>query len=286
MFGVGIVELVLLVGVPLGVVAVLLGAAGAGRRRVRPGREWRVVVGFRLLGGLVGLAGAWALAAVLDQGLGLVLAPAVAGLGVVVGVALGETVVRPRRSPGPRSASLRPRTARAYVPRPLGAALLALLAFHVGTLVLTTATATDGRSLTCRVENMAGSHGPYPGSYYSVPLLGMLALVALVAVAAARVVVARPRGFAPDEQGDDALRARSLTVIVAATGLALAATHVGIGIATATSLNSLVCAPLWADRTAPVMAVSVVVAFAIACWCAVRLLLTDRVGAPEPVAPR
>ena len=286
MFGIGIIEMAVLAAVPLAVGALLLGAAGAGRRRVRAGREWRVVVALRLLGGVVGVAGAWALAAVLDQGRGLVLAPAVAGLGIVVGVALGETVVRPRRAPGPRSASLRPRTARAYVPRPLSTTLAALLVFHVGTLVLTTFTATGGRSFTCRVENLAGSHGPYPGSYYSVPLLGMLALVGLVAVVAARVVVARPRGFAPDEQGDDVLRARSLTVIVAASGLALAATHVGIGIATAASFASLVCAPLWAERAAPVMALSVLLAFAIACWCAVRLLLTDRVGAREQVASR
>ena len=280
------VELAMLLVVPLAVIGV--GVAALGRRRpVAPTREWSRVVGIRVLGGSVGLVAAVAAASALDRGRGLMLAPAITGLGIVVGVALGETVVRPRRTPGPRSASLRARRVRTYVPRPLGLALAALLALHLVTLALTTATADGGDSYSCVVPGvMAGSHGPYPGSDYSVPLLGVLAVVALVAAVAARVVVRRPRGFAADEDADDALRVRSLTVIVAASGLAVAATHVGIAITAASSLAGVPCAPVWAEPVSTVLAISVPVAFLVACWCAVRLFLNDRLQVTDPTAVR
>lgn len=288
MFGIGILEVVLVLAVPVALLAgvAVASVSVAARDDLPRSREWVTVVGIRVAGALVGLGAAVALAAALDGGRGVVLAPAVAGLGVLAGVALGETVVRPRRTTGPRSASLRPRTAWAYVPRPLGLTLLGVLVVHLATLALTTATADRGRSFSCRVGEFSASNGPYPGSSYSVPLLVVLAVVGVVAAVAARVVVQRPRGYAVDEAGDDILRRRSLTVIVAATGLAVAATHVGVALAAASALGNVACAPLWAERTATLLLLTVPVAFLAACWCGVRLFLNDRSTAAERATSR
>lgn len=284
MFGVGVLELVLVLVVPIALLCVVaVGSVKVAARDDLPtSRQWLAVVGMRLLGGLVGLAVAVLLASVLDLGRGLVLAPAVSGLGVLVGVALGETVVRPRRTTGARSASLRPRSVWTYVPQPLGVAVGVLTLVHLATLALTTSTASAddlaraGRSFRCEAAGHSAAHGPYPGSFYSAPLLVVLALVAVVAVVAARAVVVRPRGLAPDEHGDDVLRTRSMTVIVAAVGLAVAAAHVGVALTAGLSLRGVDCAPAWAGPVAALLLLTVPVSLLVGCWCGVRLLVTDR----------
>ena len=281
---------------PMGFVVVLLVVLLALRHRDVPtGREWLAVVAIRILGGVVGLGAAIAAVTSLSLGRGLMMAPAIVGLGVMVGVAVGETVVRPRRTPGPRSASLEPRRAWAYLPRPLTWTVAALGIFHALTLLLTTATASAddlgraGRSLTCQTAVNGASHGPYPGSFYSLPLLAVLSLAGIVGLLAARAVVRRPRGFAPSEYGDDALRSRSLTVIVAAAGWALAASHAGVAATAGGSLTQVgtsPCGAAWMEPVGVAVLVSLPVAVLVACWCGVRLLLTDRLGAPETIAAR
>ena len=69
----------------------------AGTAAVRPTPEWRRVRLTRLVGTLAGLAAAAICWQQGSFGRGPMLAPALFGLGVVLGVGLGETVVRPRR---------------------------------------------------------------------------------------------------------------------------------------------------------------------------------------------
>ncbi|MBA3783051.1 MAG: hypothetical protein H0X12_14520 [Nocardioides sp.] len=302
MFGVGTIELLVLGLLPVVFVMVMLVVLLAfARRDVKTGREWLAVVAIRIVGGAAGVAAAGATVfrpmAGVDLGLGrgLLLAPAIVGLGVMVGVAVGETVVRPRRTSGPRSASLQPRRVWAYLPRPLTWAVAVMTVLHLATLVLTTVTASAddlgraGRSVTCPDSGPGFTSTPYPGSFYSYPLLAILALVAVVGLFAARVVVRRPRGFAPSEYGDDALRVRSLTVIVAAAGLAVAATHVAVAV---TALNALsnaggsACGTGWMSPYDILLLLSLPVGVVVTCWCGVRLLLTDRLGVPDRVAAR
>ncbi|WP_426247283.1 hypothetical protein [Nocardioides sp. LHG3406-4] len=296
MFGIGLIELLVLGLLPVVFVVVMLTVLLAfARRDVETGREWLAVVAIRILGGAVGLAAAVTSTYTLDLGRGLLLAPATVGLGVMLGVAVGETVVRPRRTSGPRSASLEPRRVWAFLPRPLAWTVAVQATVLVATLVLTTATATAddlgraGRSLTCHDVGAGFSATPYPGSFYSYPLLGILALVTVVGVWAARAVVRRPRGFAPSEYGDDSLRTRSLTVIVAAVGLSLAATHVGVAVtalAAVSEAGGSACGTGWTSAFDIALLVSVPFALVVAVWCGVRLLLNDRLGAPERVAVR
>ncbi|WP_248579633.1 hypothetical protein [Nocardioides sp. InS609-2] len=302
MFGVGTIELLVLGLLPVVFVMVMLVVLLAfARRDVKTGREWLAVVAIRIVGGAAGVAAAGATVfrpmAGVDLGLGrgLLLAPAIVGLGVMLGVAVGETVVRPRRAAGLRTASLEPRRVWAYLPRPLSWTVALLGGLLVATLALTTVTASAddmgraGRSLGCQTGSFSTSHGPYPGSFYSLPLLAILALVAVVGLLAARVVVRRPRGFAPSEYGDGALRMRSLTVIVAAAGLAIAATHAGVALTAGGALNQIGGSECGAGWMAPVglsLLVSLPIAVVVTCWCGLRLLLTDRLGAPDRVAVR
>src|SRR5688500_3743694 len=71
---------------------------------------------------VVGGIAAWLLNTTLDLGRGTMLVPAVLGLFVVAGVGLAETVVRPQRPTGPRTASLAPRRVADYLPRALATA--------------------------------------------------------------------------------------------------------------------------------------------------------------------
>ncbi|WP_139230133.1 hypothetical protein [Nocardioides terrae] len=113
---------------------VLAALAGLGRRTdVVPRREWRLVQATRVLGVVAGGYAAFAVArpreSVLPEGwdrgygAGQMLAPAAFGLVVLLFIAFGETVVRAPRPDGPRTASLRPRAARHYRPRPCSRSL-------------------------------------------------------------------------------------------------------------------------------------------------------------------
>ena len=296
--GIGIVELVLLAMLPVGVVVTALVVLGAGAgRRVPSSRESRLVAITRAVGLLVGIAAA---ALVLQAGSyfsGPMLAPAAVGLGLLAGVAVGETLVRPRRAPGPRAASLRPRRVRDYAPRRLGPAVALQVVALAALLVLTTLTASRDtytgtvRALSCSDAGVSSSRTPYPGSFYSGPLALALLAVLLVAALAARQVVARPRGVGPagDTGADDALRTRSLGVVVAATGIAVAAPYCGIALTAGIALHGLGsgdpgCAPAWTGPVGLVVGWSVVPAAVLLLACLVSLL-GDRARLPQPGFP-
>lgn len=289
--------IIVVVAVPMLVLGAVL--VGLGRRTdVVPRREWRLVQATRLLGLLVGGYAAFGVMSpqntlipdhwVRDYGVGAMLAPAVFGLVVIVFVALGETLVRPRRAAGPRTASLRPRSPRDYLPRPTTVAVGAVSVTLAATLVLTTLTAAGDRSLggrrviRCATEVMSSSRGPYPGSFYSAPLALVLLAVLAVAALAARQVVRRPRGFATTDHGDDVLRRRSLTVIVAAVGATAGLSQTGIGWVTSSALLGLdqTCAPDWTDPVGVTIAATAVASFLVALWCLVRIVSNDSLERP------
>lgn len=280
--------LVLALALVLVLLAVLV---GLGRRRdVVPRREWRLVQATRLLGLVGGLAAAMAMLRLREHWVGSlseVLAPAAFGLVVVTGVALGEVAVRPRRTTGPRTASLRPRTLRSYAPRVTTALVAAMGGLLAATLLLTTVTADradDGRlrALACRAGGVTSVVTPYPGLYYAAPLAVVLVLTLAVAAAAARRVVTRPRGLATTDHGDDVLRRRSITVIVAAVGVAVSASEMGVAAVAAEAIHRVSdgC-PMAGSSTLTVgLAVTAVAALLLALWCLVRVVSNDSLERP------
>ena len=250
---------------------------------VRPGQEWRRVRLTRVGGILAGVVAAVLTWRLDSFGRGPMLAPAVFGLLVVLGVGLGETVVRPRQSTGVRSASMTPRRVGAYLPRTSTA--LAATMLTMTTVLLTFTTVTAGRddysramrALTCDNARVGSSRTPYPGSYYSVPLALLLVVVLVVAALAARQAIVRPRGLATDDSGDDALRRRSLEVIVSAVGIAVSAPYVGLALTAGGALQGLgdsrpSCAPPWMQPVGTVVSLSALVAVVVVMVCLARLL--------------
>ena len=262
------------------------------RRPVHANREWRLVRLTRAAGVVAGVLSAVAVLQTGSYGVGAMLAPAVFGLCVLLATALGETVVRPRRPEGARSASLSPRRISDYRPRFTTALVATMLVVSAATMLLTTLTAshdesTGGyRQVSCSAAEYASSRGPYPGSYYTVPLALVLLVVVLVAGVAARQVVQRPRGMAETDLDDDALRRRSLDVIVSATGLAVGAPLVGVALLAGGGLLGLTggqqsCAAGWMAPVGIALLVTAVLAIGASMICAGRLLL-GVASVPDP----
>ncbi len=294
MFGVvtvvvGMVLLVLLMGV-----ALLVGWTARTARRGRAddvAAEWRTVRLTRLVGVLAGALGAWIVLEKGSHGTGAMLAPAVFGLSVLVAVALGETVVRPARADGVRSASLETRRVRDYLPPVASRVVAAMAVLMAGTLLLTTLTASQDeytgamRALECSSTDVGVTRTPYAGSYYSAPLALVLLVVLIVAGLAARQVVRRPRGMSTTDEGDDVLRCRSLDVVVASAGIAVSAPFLGIAVTTAIALRGLAsaepsCAPPWAGAVSWALLLAAPVALGVLGWC----LLALTVSLPRQVA--
>lgn len=222
-----------------------------------PSRQAVVLAGrktafiWRWVGLVIGVVAAALTAGVGALGLGMMLAPTVFGLAVIGGVVVGELATIPRRE-GVRSAALETRTVGDYLPRRLGG-LVAGSTLGLGALLLTTTlmgSADDvgraGRSLSrqCSPDRFT-STGPWPGLYYSVPLAIAVVLGLLGAAAALHTVVLRPRIESAPELfvADDALRRRSAEAVVAATGVMIATSMLGVALTAAGRLIAFDCAP-------------------------------------------
>ena len=290
-----LVVLLVLVGGPLLLTAIALAALSVARGRVHTRREWALVRVTWTAAVVVGVVVSWVVNSSLGLGRGTMLVPAVLGVFVVAGVGLGEAVVRPRRPAGPRTASLAPRRVSEYLPRALARAVGGITALHLSTLALTTATASAddmgraGRQVAARCGNTASAAGPYPGSFYSVPLFLLLLVIGLVTAAALTAVIRRPRGFAPDDVGDDVgddvLRRRSTTRVVAAAGAAVAASHVGIAFFAGTALRRMDCRGAWMDPAGWVLLASVPVALLLLGWFLGRIVTPGGLTAVALIHP-
>ncbi len=283
-----LVVLLVVVGGPLAFAVLALAAVSWRRGRVDTRQEWTFVrltcAAALAVGGVV----AWLLNGSLGLGRGTMLVPAVLGFFAVAGVALGETVVRPRRPAGRRTASLAARRVVDYLPVALTTAVAGIAAVELATLALTTATASAddlgraGRQVAARCGSAVSAASPYPGRFYSVPLMLLLLLIGLATAAALVAVVRRPRGFATDDVGDDVLRERSATRVLAAGGAAVAASHVGIAFFAGTALLRLDCQSAWMEPVGWLLVASVPVALALLVWFLGRIVSP---GAAPALAP-
>lgn len=270
--------LLVLVGGPLLLTVVALTVLSLTRGRADTPPEWTLVRLTWVTSLVAGAVVAWLVNGFFDLGRGTMLVPAILGLFVVAGVGMGEAVVRPPRPAGPRTASLAPRRVANYLPRVLTSAVGGITVLHLATLALTTATATPddmgraGRQVAAKCGDMGSAAGPYPGSFYSVPLILLLLVIGLATTAALMAVIRRPRGFAPEEVGDDVLRQWSTTRVVAAAGAAVAASHVGIAFFAGTALLRMDCQAAWMDPVGWVLLASVPVALLLLGWFLGRIV--------------
>jgi hypothetical protein len=221
--------------------------------------------------------------------LGAMLAPTVFGLCVIGGVVVGELTTIPRRE-GVRTAALETRTVGNYLPRRLGGVVAASAVGLGALLVITTlmGSADDqgraGRMLIQQcTPGMSTSQGPWPGSFYSVPL-GIAVLVGLVGAAAAlRTVVLRPRGGSDRDlvAADDVLRRRAAEAVVAATGVMVAASLSGVALVAGFQLHSFACPlQMWSILGVALLGVGVLTLLLTA-WCLALLLAGRRFSSAE-----
>lgn len=246
----------------------------------------RTAVAWRWAGLGLGAAAAAVTANTVSLGLGLLLAPAVFGPFVIAGVIAGELATTPQRQ-GVRTAALQTRSVRQYLPRLLSA-LVAVSTLGLGSLLVTTTlmgSADDlgrvGRSLSrvCSPAISAGggpvsaSHSPWPGLFYSVPL-AIAVIVGIVAAALAlRTVVLRPRGGSDPEliAADDVLRRRSAEAVVAATGVMVAASLVGVSFTAGSGLLGT-CPTTAGTLLGFALLVLATLMLALVVWCLALLL--------------
>jgi len=235
--------------------------------------RWAGLVGGLAVGGVAAASGA--------LGRGFMLAAPVFALCILAGVVVGETSIRSPRG-RTRIAALEIRRVRDYVPRHLAHAVIAATTLLLALLTMTTATgAADdlGRSgrvvlLQCSQALQQGA-GPWPGSFYSLPLGVMEAAGLIAAAAALRFVIRRPRVGADPAvvAADEALRRRAAQTITSACGILVALPLAGSCVLTAVALLSLSCRPAWLTVAAWSILALVPATLALIGWCAAVLLV-------------
>ncbi|QIM22227.1 hypothetical protein G7075_15545 [Phycicoccus sp. HDW14] len=192
-------------------------------------RAWRVVG--LLLGILAG-----GLLLVLGQrvdalGRLTALAPAAVGAGVLLGTIVGELTARPAVGVR-RAAVVETRTVRGLLPRTATGLLVVAAAVLAGTLAVGAAWGAPddlgraGRSFTESCQRVVdgvyvstgASQGPWPGSFYAVPLGAALGVLAVLVLAALLAVARRPRPALESLGLDSMLRRWSVgNILTAAT---------------------------------------------------------------------
>lgn len=181
--------------------------------------------------------------------------PAAVGLILIVATMIGQYRVRDAaREPG--RASLESRYVGSYLPRlvtgmvAVGTVLLtALLIWSTSVASRTDIGRMAGYAYRCTVSQdgqefeTTGMTGPFPGSFYSLPMAASLILVGVVAAVALTLVASRPRNGANANlvRIDDALRRQTAEGIMASVGLAIGGSMVGIGMMSSLAVSHAFC---------------------------------------------
>ncbi|WP_210592521.1 hypothetical protein [Streptomyces sp. GESEQ-35] len=204
---------------------------------------------FARWGGLaLGAALAWGIAGSDRLGSGILLATPVFGICAVAGI-LAADALSPKPEGPVRRAGLTPRRIRDFLPTRFAALLATQAAALIALLAAAafTASADDmgraGRTLGAACDGLTESHGPWPGLFYGVPILGALAFST---AACGYVLYRSTRRPVPD--GDPALRAADeeqrrdrVLAVTAAWGLLVSAPLAGTAFFASGALRSLSC---------------------------------------------
>jgi hypothetical protein len=252
----------------------------------------RRTASFRLAGVIAGLAAGGAAAGQGALGRGPLLAGPVFGLCVLAGVAAGEISVRPTAG-RTRTAAVEVRRVRDYLPRGLAAAVTVAAAVLAALVAVTTVTAGPddlGRAgrvllLSCQA-GLQQAYGPWPGSFYSVPLAAVVAVGLIAGGGALRVVIRRARtgADAGAVAADDALRRRAARTITGACGILVALPLAGVCLVSAGALLSISCHPAWWTYAGWALVALLIPVVALMGWSAAVLLAPARAATAAPPA--
>ncbi|SDS38175.1 hypothetical protein [Actinopolymorpha singaporensis] len=242
---------------------------------------------------VAGVIAAVATASTGGLGRGFALAPAVFAAVQIVGVLAADLLARDdARTQG--TAGLEVRRVRDFSPPRLvrfivaTGAVLALFLAWAGVVAVPDDLGRAGRALTysCTVGCDHRTLSPWPGSYYSVPMVAALLLVLVLAGTAVGATVRRPRnGAAPEIVAvDDVVRRRSVESVLAAVGVAFTGSLAGTALLVGGRLAGLGAnhgpAALqvvgWSTLLAGLAALVWLV------WCLVALLLPGASAKPAP----
>jgi hypothetical protein len=178
-------------------------------------------------------------------------APAFAGC-ALIGVLAGELLNVPPATRA-RTAVLEVRTAWDYLPRVLTRWVLGLTALLAGVLTSTSLAADPdilgrrGRTITMTCGNiMTIGAGPWPGSYYSLPIAATVLAGAILAGVVLRTVSRRPRPVAEDSARavDDGLRRSAARATTAAFGLVVSTPLAAVTLLSGAQLLRVSCTPV------------------------------------------
>ena len=186
-----------------------------------------------------------------DLGLGITFAAPGFAVCALTGVLVGECLGNPSAT-RTRTALLEVRTASDYLPRAMTYWVLGLTAMLAVVLTTTSLVADPddmgraGRAFTvaCGPRATVGV-GPWPGTYYSLPIAVTVLVGGILAAAVLLTVLRRPRPAVDDTARaiDDGLRRSSARAVTAACGLVVSAPLAGATLLGGTALLKLACGP-------------------------------------------
>ncbi|MBY8872303.1 hypothetical protein K7640_10675 [Micromonospora sp. PLK6-60] len=267
------------------VVLALAGAAVVGRPPAgedAPEAVRRTLRRWRCAGLILGVVAAGVAVNADELGRGVMVAAPLFGLCVLAGVVVGEA--RVVRLPGSvRTAAVETRHLRHFLPAWAAPAVAVAGGALVVLLALTTVagSADDlgraGRRLSYACPDFAGSHGPWAGSFYSLPLALVVGAGVVLAVLALRRVVGRPRPLdaAGELVRDDAERRRSGRAVTGACGLLVTLPLIGVSLTTAAALLANPCRPLWWTVAVWLLHLLVPAWLALLAWSVAAVVATD-----------
>ncbi len=224
-------------------------------------------------------------------GRGLFLAPAAAGAVLVLAVMIGQQLAYgSARTTG--VAGVERRLIRNYLPRSLTVAVLLFLAVLVASAAWTTLAAspddlglyrafsvTGTQILTTEtgpeVATVGSTRSPFPGAFYTSMLAIGLPILLVLSAVALWLTARRPRNGADPElvPTDDALRRQTAEGIVAAVGLAVSMSLLGVAVGAAISVGGMAEYGMRYTLAAGGLGVAGLASLAIASWCAVLVLV-------------
>jgi hypothetical protein len=265
--------------------------------------------GWRVVGLLLGAVAAVLLLVLGERvdalGRASALAPTALGAGVLLGTIAGELTARPAVGIR-RSAAIETRTLGSILPRGRAVLLAVSTGLLVGALALGAAwgSADDlgraGRWLTrqCVMEEdgvgrvlVGSSRGPWPGSFYAVPLAVALAVLAVLVAAALRAIVDRPRPELDSRGLDTLLRRWSVGNVLTAATVTVLGTLGPVAVLMASALRSGTCPSTGIETVVAVVAAAVgALATGAAFGLLAGLVLTpsirvDDLQRPQPGGP-
>lgn len=189
-------------------------------------------------------------------GRGLAVAPALGSVLFLLGVVVGE-LTAPRARTRQRTATLETRRVTDVLPARMAAVVGTGVLLLTALLTATSAAGAPddlgrpGRALaaTCPVDGSgalaSSSVGPWPGTFYAVPIAAGIVATALITLTGLVVVARRPRPGAAAATLDTLLRRQAARNLLLAVGVVAFGTLAPVSALVAAALGRNDCGPAW-----------------------------------------